>query len=362
MQFKPVFETRKRPILIAGPCSAETEEQVLATAHALAGQGIDLFRAGIWKPRTRPGAFEGVGRPGLEWLRRVKAETGLKVSTEVANASHVADVLDSDIDVLWIGARTTVNPFSVQEVADALKGTDIPVLIKNPVNADLKLWIGAIERIYQAGIKSIAAVHRGFSKHGERKYRNVPLWQLPIELKTLFPDLQLICDHSHICGRRDLLSQVAQRAFDLNFDGLMTEVHPMPETAWSDAEQQVTPIHYRDMITELIVRKPAATDLDLQQFLQDLREEIDQLDEKIIEMLGDRMRIAARIGEFKRENNIAIYQPERWRQILENGLTNATVQGLSEPFILMMMKAVHQESINRQSRVMNKIETAAQRE
>lgn len=357
MQFKPVFETPKRPILIAGPCSAETEEQVLATAHALAGQGIDLFRAGIWKPRTRPGAFEGVGKTGLDWLKRVKAETGLKVTTEVANAAHVADALSFGIDVLWIGARTTVNPFSVQEVADALKGLDIPVLIKNPVNADLKLWIGAIERIYQAGIKRIAVVHRGFSKYGEMKYRNVPLWQLPIELKTLFPDLQVICDHSHICGRRELLPYVAQRALDLNFDGLMTEVHPSPQDAWSDADQQITPYHYLQMINDLVVRKPVATDVNLIQSLRELRAEIDQLDKKVIEILGDRMRIAERIGAFKRENNIAIYQPERWREILENGLLNGNSRGLSETFILMMMNAVHQESINHQARVMNQTET-----
>jgi len=356
MQFQPVFETKKRPILIAGPCSAETEEQVLATAHALAGQGVDLFRAGIWKPRTRPGAFEGVGKTGLAWLQRVKAETGLKTTTEVATAQHIEEALHHGIDVLWIGARTTVNPFSVQELADALQGLDVPVLIKNPVNADLKLWIGAIERIYQAGIRRIAVVHRGFSKYGEMKYRNVPLWQLPIELKILFPGLQIICDHSHICGDRDLLHEVAQQALDLNFDGLMTEVHPSPSTAWSDAEQQVTPGRYAEMMAGLIVRQPAATGRELLHHLLDLRKEIDVLDEKIIEMLGARMKLAERIGEYKRENNIAIYQPERWREILENGLAKGTALGLSEEFVGLMMKAVHQESINHQSTVMNAVE------
>jgi chorismate mutase len=353
MQFQPVFKTKKRPILIAGPCSAETEQQVLTTAHALAVQGIDLFRAGIWKPRTRPGAFEGVGKAGLVWLQRAKAETGLKVTTEVATPNHVKEALAHGIDVLWVGARTTVNPFSMQELAEALRGLDVPVLIKNPVNADLKLWIGAIERIYQAGIRRIAVVHRGFSKYGGMKYRNVPLWQLPIELKILFPELQIICDHSHICGRRELLPGVAQHALDLNFDGLMTEVHPSPDEAWSDAEQQVTPFRYREMMEALIVRQPAATDRELLAHLRDLRKEIDELDEKIIEMMSDRMKIAERIGECKRENNIAIYQPERWREILENGLAAGNSLGLSEDFIVLLMKAIHQESINHQSKVMN---------
>ncbi len=358
MQFRPVFDTKKRPILVAGPCSAETEDQVLETAHALAGQGIDLFRAGIWKPRTRPGAFEGVGKIGLAWLRRAKEETGLKITTEVANGQHVTEALRHGVDVLWIGARTTANPFSVQELADALQGLDMPVLIKNPINADLKLWIGAIERIYQAGIDRIAVVHRGFSKYGEVKYRNVPLWQLPIELKILFPDLQILCDHSHICGKSDLLHEVAQQALDLNFDGLMTEVHPSPANARSDAEQQVTPWQYREMTQELIVRKPAATDRALLQYLLESRREIDALDEKIIEMLHERMKIAERIGGYKRENNIAIYQPERWREILENGLAKGTALGLSEEFISLLMKAIHQESINHQSAVMNEMHIA----
>ncbi|RMD72542.1 MAG: 3-deoxy-7-phosphoheptulonate synthase, partial [Bacteroidetes bacterium] len=238
MQFQPVFEKSERPVLIAGPCSAETEEQVLTTAHALAAQGIDLFRSGIWKPRTRPDSFEGVGSKGLAWLRRVKEETGLRVTTEVANASHVYEALKYGVDVLWIGARTTVNPFSVQEIADALRGADIPVMVKNPINPDLKLWMGAIERLYKAGITRIAAIHRGFSYFGETRYRNVPRWQIPLELKRQFPDMQLICDNSHICGRRDMLLEVAQKALDLNFDGLMTEVHPCPDEAWSDPAQQ----------------------------------------------------------------------------------------------------------------------------
>ncbi|MEZ4958593.1 MAG: bifunctional 3-deoxy-7-phosphoheptulonate synthase/chorismate mutase type II [Saprospiraceae bacterium] len=353
MQFQPVFETKKRPILIAGPCSAETEEQVLETARALASQGIDLFRSGIWKPRTRPGAFEGVGKVGLGWLKMVKEETGLRVTTEVANGQHVELALGCGIDVLWIGARTTVNPFSVQELADALRGVDVPILIKNPVNADLKLWIGAIERIYQAGIRRMALVHRGFSKYGEVKYRNVPQWELPIEMKIQFPDVQMICDHSHICGNRHMLLEVAQRALDLNYDGLMTEVHPDPDSAWSDPEQQVTPLHYGEMVEELIVRKPIATDKDLLYKLRLLRSDIDDIDEKILELLAKRMIIAEQIGEYKRENNIAIYQPQRWRDILENGLRKGVALGLSNECIGHLMKTIHQESINHQSKVMN---------
>jgi chorismate mutase len=353
MHFLPVFESGKRPFLIAGPCSAETEEQVLATAHALASQGVDLFRSGIWKPRTRPGAFEGVGEKGLAWLKKAKEETGLKVTTEVATAQHVQAAVQYGIDVLWIGARTTVNPFSVQELADALQGMDIPVLIKNPVNADLKLWIGAIERIHRAGLRRIAAVHRGFSKYGEVKYRNIPQWELPIELKIQFPGLQIICDHSHICGNRDMLLEVAQRALDLNYDGLMTEVHPNPNAAWSDAEQQVTPLQYQEMVQELVVRRPVATDQALLHKLRALRLEIDSIDEKIIELLAQRMAVSEKIGEYKRENNIAIYQPQRWRDILENGLRKGQELGLSEECIGHLMKAIHQESINHQSKIMN---------
>ena len=262
MTFSPVLaRTEKRPIIIAGPCSAESEEQVLQAARGLAALGkVDLFRAGIWKPRTRPGEFEGVGAIGLPWLKKVKAETGLPVTTEVANTQHVFEALKAGVDVLWIGARTTVNPFSVQEVADALKGVDIPVLIKNPVNPDLKLWIGAIERVYNAGIRRIAAIQRGFSHHGESNYRNIPRWQIAIELKRLFPDLEIIVDNSHICGRRDTLLAVAQKGFDLNFDGLMTEVHPRPDEAWSDAAQQITPEVYGAELYNKLKFRLATTD------------------------------------------------------------------------------------------------------
>lgn len=353
MNFKPVFEKQQRPILIAGPCSAETEEQVLETAIALAEQDIDLFRAGIWKPRTRPGAFEGVGTEGLRWLRRVKQETGLKVTTEVANTQHVFEALKHGIDVLWIGARTTVNPFSVQEVADALAGVDIPVLIKNPVNADLKLWIGAIERIYKVGIERIAVVHRGFSNHGETKFRNAPLWQLPIELKRRYPDLQIICDHSHICGRRDLLASIAQRALDLNYDGLMTEVHPRPNEAWSDAEQQVTPWDYREMVSHLTARQLTTDNEQFLRSLDFLRHQIDDVDEQLLQLLAARTKLSEQIGEYKKQNNISVYQPARWNEILEHSIEKGTSMGLTRTLVFAVLKAIHEESIACQVRIMN---------
>ncbi len=353
MQFLPVFEKKERPILIAGPCSAETEEQVLETARGLKEVGIDLFRAGIWKPRTRPGAFEGVGAPGLKWLQKVKQETGMSVTTEVANTQHVFDAMKHGIDVFWIGARTTVNPFSVQEVADALQGLDVPVLIKNPVNADLKLWIGAIERIYKAGITRIGAIHRGFSSHGETKYRNLPLWQLPIELKRQFPKLQIICDNSHICGRRDLLQGVAQRALDLNYDGLMTEVHPTPDNAWSDAAQQITPHRFGVMIKELVVREQTSGNAAFLKTIDFLRHQIDEIDLHLIDLFGKRMKMAEQIGEYKKKNNIAILQPSRWNEILEHSVKLGKEKDLSKRFVEIVLRAVHEESISHQVKVMN---------
>jgi chorismate mutase len=353
MKFQPVFEKTTRPVLIAGPCSAETEEQVLQTAHELAAQNIDLYRAGIWKPRTRPGAFEGVGTEGLRWLRRVKQETGLKTTTEVANTQHVFEALKYGIDVLWIGARTTVNPFSVQEIADALSGVDIPVLIKNPVNADLKLWMGAIERIHKAGIQRIAVVHRGFSQHGDSRFRNAPLWQLPIELKRRYPDLQIICDHSHICGRRDILGTIAQRALDLNYDGLMTEVHPRPDEAWSDAEQQVTTFQYQEMVAHLTARQPTTDDAEFLHSLDSLRHQIDDVDEQLLQLLGSRMKLAEQIGEYKKRNNISIFQPSRWNEILEHSVQKGKSLGLSESLVAVVLRAIHQESILHQERIMN---------
>ncbi len=354
MTFQPIIgDTYKRPLLIAGPCSAETEEQVLQTARELAPQGIDLYRAGIWKPRTRPGEFEGIGTPGLAWLRRVKEETGLRTTTEVANTQHVFEALKYGIDVLWLGARTTVNPFSVQEVADALKGVDIPVLIKNPVNPDLKLWIGAIERIYKAGIRRIAVIHRGFSHHGETRYRNVPRWQIAIELKRHFPDLPIICDNSHICGRRDILQEVAQQALDLNYDGLMTEVHPTPDQAWSDAAQQITPAQYGEMKAQLYFRRSGAEDPAFLQNIDHLRHQIDDIDEEIFQLLAHRMKLAQGIGEYKKRNNIAIVQPSRWNEIVEKATAKGRTQGLSDEFVEMILRAIHQESIQQQSKVLH---------
>ncbi|NJL76409.1 MAG: bifunctional 3-deoxy-7-phosphoheptulonate synthase/chorismate mutase type II [Saprospiraceae bacterium] len=353
MEIKQIFDKKDSPIIIAGPCSAETEEQVLETAHALVGQGVDLFRSGIWKPRTRPNSFEGVGVVGLPWLKRVKEETGLKVTTEVAGREHVFEALKAGIDVLWLGARTTVNPFTVQEVADALKGVDIPVMIKNPVNPDLELWIGAIERIYNAGITRIAVIHRGFSHHGKTIYRNVPFWQIPIDLKEKFPDIEIICDNSHICGRRDILQDVAQRAMNLNFDGLMTEVHPRPDEAWSDAKQQVTPARYKEMMSQLVIRKADTDNKEYKHHIDHLRHEIDEIDNDIMNLLSQRMRIAERIGEYKKRNNIAILQPNRWSEILETAVEKGKSKGLSEEFTSIMFKAIHEESINHQERVMN---------
>lgn len=356
MQFESISKKKDRPFIIAGPCSAETEGQVMATAKALAEQNIDLFRAGIWKPRTRPGSFEGVGKEGLKWLKRVKEETGLKVTTEVAKAEHVYEALKYGVDVLWIGARTTVNPFSVQEVADAISGMDIPVLVKNPINPDLPLWMGAIERIYKAGIRKIGVIHRGFSFHGETKFRNVPRWQLAIELKRNFPDLMMICDNSHICGRRDLLQEVAQEAMDLNYDGIMTEVHPRPDEAWSDAKQQITPDTFRDLVSSLVVRQETTDDIEFLTHIDDLRQQIDELDNELLKLLGRRMQVAERIGEYKKRNNIAILQTSRWNEILDQVMLKAQAQGLSKGFMNTMLRAIHQESIDRQEQVMNRQE------
>ena len=353
MQLKPVFQKTVRPIIIAGPCSAETEEQVLTTAKALAKQNIDLFRAGIWKPRTRPNSFEGVGMVGLSWLKKVKEETGLKVTTEVANKQHAFEALKFGIDVVWLGARTTVNPFAVQEIADALEGSDIPVLIKNPINPDLKLWIGAIERIAKAGITQIGVIHRGFSYHGDSEYRNVPRWQIPIELKRQFPDIQIICDNSHICGRRDTLYNVAQKAMDLNFDGIMTEVHPTPDDAWSDAKQQITPSVFQKLTEDLIIRKPSTNDIEFLESMEHLRHQIDEIDDELITLLGNRMKLAERIAEYKKRKNISILQPARWNEILENTVAKGNIYGLSEEFVSSFLKAIHQESINHQAEIMN---------
>ncbi len=342
------------PLVIAGPCSAETEEQVLKIAHELKESDVSIFRAGIWKPRTRPGGFEGVGAIGLKWLQKAKAETGLLMATEVATAAHVQLALEHDIDVLWIGARTTVNPFAVQEVADALRGTDKIVLLKNPVNPDLSLWLGGLERLYNADIKKLGVIHRGFSTYEKTKYRNNPEWQIAIELQSRFPDLPLICDPSHITGKRDMIQDVSQQALDLNFDGLIIETHIDPDNAWSDAAQQVTPDALKQMFVDLKVRKETDEADDYNLRLAKLRTQIDEYDEKILEILGGRMKIADQIGLLKKEKNVAILQNKRWNEILGKMILDGEKKGLSEEFVLQMFKAIHQESINHQEKVYKK--------
>jgi chorismate mutase len=340
------------PFLIAGPCSAETEEQVLATAHGLADAGIDLFRAGVWKPRTRPGAFEGNGAVALPWLRRVKQETGLRTTIEVANGNQVYEALKHGVDVLWVGARSTVNPFSVQEIADALRGVDVPVLVKNPVNPDLDLWIGAIERIQKAGVTTIGAIHRGFSAYAKSKLRNAPYWEMPIELRRRMPDLPLICDNSHICGNREDLREIAQQALDLNYDGLMTEVHPTPDEAWSDAKQQITPFVYKELVHSLVVRRETTDNREFLENIENLRHKIDEVDLELLNLLARRMRIAEDIGRYKSHNNISILQAVRWNEILEKGFAQGRQRGLNDEFIEKFLSAVHQESIAHQQAVM----------
>jgi chorismate mutase len=344
----------KRPLIISGPCSAETEEQVIATATRLAATGkIDMLRAGIWKPRTRPGMFEGIGARGLPWLQQAKKVTGLPTTIEVATGRQVEDALTFDVDVLWVGARTTVNPFSVQEVADALRGVDIPVLIKNPINPDLELWTGAVERVAKAGIKQIGLIHRGFSSYGNTEYRNAPMWHLAIEMKRRNPGMMIINDPSHICGRRDILLDVAQKAIDLDFDGLMIESHIDPDKAWSDAKQQVTPEKLAEMLDTIVWRKEDINSEEFNAALEKLRQQINHLDDELMQILGQRMKIADQIGTYKRDNNITILQTSRWNQILERAFNKGEKLGLSKEFITKYFDAVHMESINHQNKIMN---------
>ena len=334
------------PLVIAGPCSAETEEQVLKTAHDLKNTDTNVFRAGIWKPRTRPGNFEGVGEIGLKWLQRVKEETGLLVTTEVANADHVEKALKHDIDILWIGARTTVNPFAVQEIADALKGSNKIVLIKNPVNPDLSLWLGGVERLYASGITQLGAIHRGFSSYSKSQYRNHPQWQIPIELKKNFPDLPLILDPSHICGKRDTIFDVSQTALDLNYDGFMIETHIDPDNAWSDASQQITPSRLNEITEELKIRNASIDEEEFLRVLNNHRVDLDHLDENLINLLSERMKIAEKIGILKHEKNVAILQSSRWSDILQTMIKLGAKNGLSQEFIEKIFKSIHVESIN----------------
>ncbi|TBX70555.1 3-deoxy-7-phosphoheptulonate synthase [Flavobacterium silvisoli] len=341
------------PLVIAGPCSAETEAQVLKIAHELKNSDVSIFRAGIWKPRTRPGGFEGVGAIGLKWLQKAKAETGLLMAVEVANAAHVKLALEHDIDVLWIGARTTVNPFAVQEIADVLRGTNKIVLVKNPVNPDLSLWIGGVERLYNAGIKKLGVIHRGFSTYEKTKYRNIPEWQLAIELQSRFPDLPLICDPSHITGRRDMILEVSQQALDLNYDGLMIETHIDPEHAWSDAAQQVTPTALKKICKDLRVKKTTVEADDYTLEMGKLRSQIDIADSKLLQILGSRMKAAEQIGALKKKHNVAVLQNKRWNEVLEKMILEGQEKGLSEEFILKLFKAIHQESISHQEKIIN---------
>ena len=338
----------KRPLIISGPCSAETEEQVMATAVALQKIGVKIYRAGVWKPRTKPGGFEGVGTEALTWLKRVKSELGMYTAVEVANAKHVQEALANDVDILWIGARTTANQFSVQEIADSLVGTDIPVLIKNPVNPDLDLWIGAIERIYNAGIHRIGAIHRGFSSSDKKVYRNLPQWHIPIELHRQLPNLPIICDPSHIGGKRELIASISQQAMDLNFDGLIIESHCTPDKAWSDASQQITPEVLQLILDTLVIRETNQTTENLTV----LRRQIDILDNDLLELLAKRMRVSKEIGTYKKEHNMPILQAQRYDEILKNRIGQAEKMGMDGEFMKTVLMAIHEESIRQQMLIM----------
>ena len=343
----------KRPIIISGPCSAETEEQTLNTAQQLSDMGVKIFRAGIWKPRTRPGAFEGVGSIGLPWLKRVKEETGMFIGVEVANAHHVYEAIKYGVDIMWIGARTSANPFAVQEVADALKGIDIPVLVKNPVNPDLELWIGAFERLNNAGITQLAAIHRGFSTYDKSEFRNHPQWQIPIELRRRFPEIPIITDPSHIGGKRSLIAEICQEAMDLSFDGLIIETHCNPDKAWSDASQQITPETLKGILDNLVLRRPKIGDTP-RNTLDELRKQIDKLDNQLLDILKERMKISEAIGRYKYENNITILQARRYDEIMNDRKVKAESRNLNPDFVSEIFESIHEESISRQSAIMNK--------
>lgn len=339
----------KRPVVIAGPCSAETEEQVMETAKDLAKNGVRIFRAGIWKPRTKPGGFEGVGSVGLTWLQEVKRETGMLVATEVANKQHVEEALNAGVDVLWIGARTSANPFAMQEIADSLVGADVPVLVKNPVNPDLELWIGAMQRIYNAGIRQIGAIHRGFSAYGKHLYRNMPQWHIPIELRRRMPELTLICDPSHIGGKRELVAPLSQQAMDMGFDGLIVESHCDPDSAWSDKSQQVTPEVLNFILNMLVVRDTTQTT----ESLTLLRQQIDQIDNDLLEALSKRMRISREIGQYKKEHSMPVVQTGRYDDILNSRAAAAEELGMNGDFMKAVYQAIHEESVRQQIEVLN---------
>lgn len=340
----------KRPLVIAGPCSAETEEQVLNTARQLAKFGIKIMRAGVWKPRTKPGGFEGNGEKALPWLKRAKEETGMLIATEVATPHHAELALEAGVDVLWVGARTTANPFAVQELADSLRGVDVPVLVKNPVNPDLELWIGALERIHGAGIKRIGAIHRGFSSYDKKIYRNLPMWQIPIELRRRIPNIKLINDPSHIGGRRDLIAPLCQQAMDLGFDGLIVESHCNPDEAWSDAKQQVTPEILDYILNLLVIREEITTTESITM----LRRQIDECDDQLIDTLAKRMRISREIGQYKKEHHMNIVQTSRYSEIIDKRGAQGSLCGIDPECIKRIFEAIHEESVNQQVQVMNR--------
>lgn len=346
----PGIDAEKRPIVIAGPCSAETEEQIMNTARQLASNGIKIMRAGIWKPRTKPGGFEGVGEEGLRWLQQAKDEFGLLTATEVATAAHVNAALEHDVDVLWVGARTSANPFAMQELADALKGVDIPVLVKNPVNPDLELWIGALQRINNAGVQRIAAIHRGFSSYEKRIYRNPPMWHIPIELRRRIPQLPIFGDPSHTGGSRELIAPLCQQAMDLGFDGLIIESHCCPDQAWSDAKQQITPDVLDFILDKLTIRNSAVTT----ESLEALRKQIDELDNQLLELLAKRMRVCREIGTYKKEHNLTVVQTARYSEILEKRGAQASLCGMTDSFIRDVFEHIHEESVAQQIEILNK--------
>ena len=340
----------ERPIVIAGPCSAETEEQVMTTATQLAHKGCHMFRAGVWKPRTKPGGFEGNGEKALPWMKRVKNETGMLVTTEVATPEHVELALKYDIDILWIGARTSANPFAMQALADSLRGVDVPVLVKNPVNPDLELWIGALERINQAGVKRLAAIHRGFSSYDKKIYRNLPMWQIPIELRRRIPSLPILCDPSHIGGRRELVAPLCQQAMDLGLDGLIVESHCDPDRAWSDAAQQVTPDVLDYILSLLVIRDETLTTEDI----RELRKQIDELDNQLMDLLAKRMRVCREIGQYKKEHNMTVLQPVRYSEILDKRGAQGVLCGMDAEFVKKIFENVHEESVRQQMEIINK--------
>ncbi|QII70265.1 bifunctional 3-deoxy-7-phosphoheptulonate synthase/chorismate mutase type II [Apibacter sp. B3706] len=342
----------EKPLVIAGPCSAESEKQVMEIAERMDRNYMQVFRAGIWKPRTKPGSFEGVGAIGLNWLKRVKDEFNMPIATEVANASHAKLALEFDVDYLWIGARSTVNPFTIQEIAESLRDTDKIVLVKNPVNPDLDLWIGALERLAAQGIKNLGVIHRGFSSHNKSKYRNNPQWQIALELKDRFPNIPILGDPSHITGRRDLIAEVAQQAFNLEYNGLMVEVHNNPDEAWSDAKQQITPEALKDILVDITLRKKNDNSDDFSAKLSRYRGEIDELDNQLLGLLAARMDVAKKIGNLKKEHNVAIFQPDRWNVLKNLAIRNGERMGLSEDFLEHLLVSIHKESVELQNKIM----------